>query len=95
MDESRIQQDHIPSLIHDGSAAVSARDLAGKLVLCGLFSGLVPAEVVVAVSEVDVVFVEDGGPLERGGCMKEITLAIISVSDLLLFFTLYFPLPPQ
>ena len=31
---------------------------------------LVPAEVVVAVGKVDVVFVEDGGPLEGGSCVK-------------------------
>ena len=31
----------------------------------GLFGRLVPAEVVVAVSEVNIVFMENGGPLER------------------------------
>ena len=31
---------------------------------------LVPAEVVVAVGEVDVVFVEDGGPLKGCSCVK-------------------------
>ena len=30
----------------------------------GLFGAVIPAEVVVAVGEVDVVLVEDGGPLE-------------------------------
>lgn len=30
----------------------------------GLLGALVPAEIVVAVGEVDVVLVEDGGPLE-------------------------------
>jgi hypothetical protein len=46
-------------------------DLAGQLVLGGFGGRVVPLEVVVAVFEVDVVFVEDGGPLERGGCGRE------------------------
>ena len=35
--------------------------------LDGLFGWVVPFEVVVAVGEVDVFLVEDGGPLERSG----------------------------
>ena len=34
---------------------------------------LVPAEIVVAVGEVDVVFVEDGGPLEGCSCVAGIS----------------------
>lgn len=35
----------------------------------GFFRAFVPAEVVVAVGEVYVFFVEDGGPLEGGACV--------------------------
>ena len=47
--------------------AEGAAHFAGKLVLDGLFGWVVPFEVVVAVGEVDVFLVEDGGPLERSG----------------------------
>lgn len=47
--------------------AVAAAHFTGQLVLDGFIGGIVPFEVVVAVGEVDVGFVEDGGPLEGGG----------------------------
>lgn len=47
--------------------AEGAADLAGELVLDGFVGRVVPFQVVVAVEEVDVFFVEDGGPLEGGG----------------------------
>jgi hypothetical protein len=37
-------------------------------VLDGLLSRVVPLEIVVAIGEVDVVLVEDSGPLEWCGC---------------------------
>ena len=50
--------------------AEGAADFARQLVF-GRFGGwVVPLKVVVAVFEVDVVFVEDGGPLEWGGWKK-------------------------
>lgn len=67
LDQTREQQDHVPSLVHDGRMAVIAADFAGEAVLGGFRAGVVPFEVVVAIGEVDVFFVEDGGPLE-GGC---------------------------
>ena len=45
--------------------AVGAADLAWQLVLDRLIGRVVPLQIVVAVEEVDVVLVEDGGPLER------------------------------
>ena len=68
LDERREEQDHVAALIHDGAVAERAADLAGQLVLGGLGGWVVPLEVVVAVLEVDVFFVEDGGPLEGSGC---------------------------
>jgi hypothetical protein len=65
-DERREEQDHVPALVHDGAVAERTADLARQLVLGGFGGRVVPLEVVVAVFEVDVVFVEDGGPLE--GC---------------------------
>lgn len=62
------EQDHVAALVHDGRAAVGAGDLAGELVHAGFLAGLVPSQVVVAVREVDIFFVEDGGPLEGGAC---------------------------
>ena len=64
LDERREEQDHVPALVHDGTVAEGTADLAGQLVLRGLGSWVVPLEVVVAMFEVDVVLVEDGGPLE-------------------------------
>ena len=65
INQGREEQDHVPPFVHDGGAAVGAADFAGELVHARLLRGLVPAEIVVAVGKVDVVFVEDGGPLER------------------------------
>ena len=66
IDQGGEEEDHVATFVHDGRAAVGAGDFAGELVHAGFFGGLVPAEVVVAVGEVNVFFVEDGGPLERG-----------------------------
>jgi hypothetical protein len=77
LDQRREQQNHVPALVHDRTVAEGAANFAGQLVLGGFGGRVVPLEVVVAVFEVDVVFVEDGGPLERRGCKK-----IVSISDL-------------
>jgi hypothetical protein len=66
LDERREQQDHVTALVHDGAVAERTADLAGQLVLGGLGGWVVPLKVVVAVLEVNVIFVENGGPLE--GC---------------------------
>lgn len=66
MDQARKQENHVPALVHDGRVAEAAAHLAGKLVLYALLRRVVPLQVVVSVREVDVFFVEDGGPLE--GC---------------------------
>ena len=68
LDERREEQNHVAALIHDGAVAEGAADLAGQLVLGGFGGWVVPLEVVVAVLEVDVFFVEDGSPLEGSGC---------------------------
>jgi hypothetical protein len=66
--ERREEQDHVAALVHDGGMAERAADFAGELVLDGFLGRVVPFKVVVAVGEVDVFFVEDGGPLEGCGC---------------------------
>jgi hypothetical protein len=48
--------------------AEGAAHFAGELVLDGFFGRVVPFQVVVAVGEVDVLFVEYGGPLEGCSC---------------------------
>lgn len=68
VDQRREQQDHVAALVHDGAVAVCAAHLAWQLVLNGLLGRIVPLQIVVAVAEVDVFLVEDGGPLERRGC---------------------------
>ena len=68
MDQTREQQDHVAALVHDRTVAVRAAHFAGQLVLDALVGGVVPLEVMVAVEEVDVLFVKDGGPLEGRGC---------------------------
>jgi hypothetical protein len=65
LDERREEQDHVAALVHDGAVAERAADLARQLVLGRLGRWVVPLKVVVATLEVDVVLVEDGGPLER------------------------------
>ena len=69
VDKRREQEDHIAALVHDGRVAVRAAHFAGELVLDGFLRRVVPLEVVVAVCEVDVGFVEDGGPSEGCGCV--------------------------
>ena len=64
VDERWEEQDHISTLIHDGRAAVGATDFARELVRGGLLGAVIPAQVVVAMGEVDIVLVEDGSPLE-------------------------------
>jgi len=59
------EQDHVSTLVHDGTVAERATNLAGKLVLDRLGARVVPLEVMVSVREVDILLVEDGGPLER------------------------------
>lgn len=56
--------------------AERAADFAGEFVLDGFLGWIVPFEIMVAICEVDVFFVEDGSPLE--GCGWRVsTLAII------------------
>jgi hypothetical protein len=64
VDERWEEQDHVAALVHDGAVAVRAAHFAGQLVLDALLGWVVPLEVVVAIGEVDVILVEDGGPLE-------------------------------
>ena len=64
INQSREEQDHVPSFIHNWSAAVCTANLARQLMHTRLLRRLVPAEVMMAVCKVDVVFVEDGTPLE-------------------------------
>lgn len=68
MDQAGEQQNHVAALVHDGTMAVRAADFAGELVFDALGCWIIPLEVVVAVQEVDVVFVEDRCPLERSSC---------------------------
>lgn len=65
VDQSRKQQDHVPSFVHDRGSAVGTANLAWQLVNTGLLRALVPTQIVMAVGEIDVVFVKDGRPLER------------------------------
>jgi hypothetical protein len=67
VDQAGEEQDHVSALVHDGTVAERAANLAGKLVLNRLGARVVPFEVMVSVREVDVLLVEDGGPLERCG----------------------------
>jgi hypothetical protein len=69
MHQRREQEDHVAALVHDGGVTEGAADFTRELVLDRLGGGVVPFEVVVAVREVDVFFVEDSCPLERSGCI--------------------------
>ena len=63
-DERGEQEDHVATLVHDRSTTEGAGDFAGKMVRDVFAGGVVPTKVVVAIGEVDVRFVEDGGPLK-------------------------------
>lgn len=65
VDQTGEQQDHVSTLVHDGTMAEGAANLARKLVLDRLLARVVPLEVMVSVREVNVFLVENGGPLER------------------------------
>lgn len=78
VDQTREQQNHVAALVHDGAVAEGAAYLAGQLVLDALVGRVVPLEAVMAVGEVDVLLVEDGGPLEGCG-YAEFTVSVYSV----------------
>lgn len=59
--------------------AVRAAYFAWELVLDGLLGGVVPFEIVVAVGEVDVCLVKNGGPLERCSC--EALILVIAIGS--------------
>jgi len=68
--QRREQQYHVAALVEDGRVAEVAADLARQAVRDRLGAGVVPLEVVVALCEVDVRLLEDGGPLEGSGCFE-------------------------
>lgn len=68
VNQGRKKKDHIATFVHDRRMAVRAANLAGKLVFDGLVGGIIPFQIVVAISEVDVFLVENGSPLERRSC---------------------------
>ena len=68
VDQGWKQQDHVPPFIHDGCPAICAADLARKFMDAGLLRTFVPTEIMDTVSEVNVVFVEDGCPLKGCTC---------------------------
>ena len=63
-DERGEQEDHVAAFVHDRSSTEGAGDFARKVVRDVFGGGVVPAKVMMAVGEIDVRFVEDGGPLE-------------------------------
>lgn len=63
-DEGGEEKDHVAAFVHDRGAAEGAGDFTGERVLDRFLRGLVPAEVVDTVGEVDVGFVEDCCPLK-------------------------------
>lgn len=64
VDQRREEQDHISALVHDRRATIGAANFARELVLGGLLGAVIPAQFMVAVGEVDIFLVEDGGPLK-------------------------------
>ena len=63
-DEGGEEKDHVAAFVHDQGAAKGAGDFTGELVPDRFLGGVVPAEVVDTVGEVDVGFVEDCCPLK-------------------------------
>ena len=65
VDQSGKQQYHVSPLVHNGCPAVRTADFAWQFVHCSLLGALIPAEVVMTMCEVNIVFMENSGPLER------------------------------
>ena len=63
-DQGRKQQDHVPPFVHDRRSTVAASDLAWQLVPRRLLATVIPDEIVVPLCEIDVLLVEDSGPLK-------------------------------
>lgn len=72
MDKRREEQDHISALVHDRRATIGTANFARELVLGGLLGAVIPAQVMVAVGEVDIFLVEDGGPLKGSPLRHEL-----------------------
>ena len=65
VNQARKQQDHVPSLVHDRAVTELAPHLARQLVLHALRARIIPLQVMMSILEVDVVLLEDRGPLPR------------------------------
>lgn len=68
VDQSWEQQNHVPPFIHDRCTTVCTADFAGQFMHGSLLGTLVPAKVVDALGEINVLFVENGSPLEGCSC---------------------------
>ena len=64
-DQLREQQAHVPTFVHDQGMAKGTRDLGGHLILLRIARGRVKRQITAASSEIDILFVKDGRPLER------------------------------
>lgn len=64
VDQTWKQENHVTTLIHDGRMAEATSNLAWKLVFDALATGIIPLQVMMPMREVDVLFMEDGSPLE-------------------------------
>jgi hypothetical protein len=59
------QQDHVASFVHDGRSAVSAAHFTRQFMPASLFAAVIPSQVMMTTREIDIFFVENGGPLKR------------------------------
>ena len=64
IDQGRVEQDHIATFVHDRGVAGGTPDLARQLVDIGLLAAVIPYQIMMTMGEIDVLLVEDGGPLK-------------------------------
>ena len=72
LNDTREHEDHVAALVHDGRVAVRAADLAGQPVVRLLVLRVIEREALGPPREVQVLLMEDGGPLERRSCSRQV-----------------------
>ena len=81
LDDGREHQHHVPPLVHNGCVAVRAADLAGQVMIRMLLLCMVESQALGAVLEVQILFLEDGGPLEGCAYIDMLVLMCCGIGD--------------
>jgi len=91
MYKCRVEQDHVAAFVHNIAATPLAGHLARKVVPYAFLAWIIPSEVVVAIDEIDILFMENCRPLE-GGRMQSLTSCTMTVLRVQRLFSIYLKL---